>query len=71
MTIEGLETDLQKLRIAILNPWFLAGGGGSKVVSVLASMFPNANISTALGHTRTAPGETSSGHLACQFLSFI
>jgi len=34
------------VRVAILNPWFLVGGGGSKVVNVLASIFPTAEFFT-------------------------
>lgn len=68
MTIEGLETDLQKLRIAILNPWFLAGGGGSKVVSVLASMFPNANIFTLFYKQEMVPGNLRNKTLHASFL---
>ena len=43
------------MRIAILNPWFLINGGGSKVVSVLASIYPDAEFFTLFYKEQSLP----------------
>ncbi|MGA2653314.1 MAG: glycosyltransferase [Terracidiphilus sp.] len=32
------------MKVAIVHPWFLEGGGGEKVVDILVDMYPNADI---------------------------
>ena len=43
------------MRVAILSPWFLTGGGGSKVVNVLASIFPTAEFFTLFWKEESLP----------------
>lgn len=71
VTIDGSKTDLQKLHIAILNPWFLQGGGGSKVVGVIASIFPQADIFTLFYKPEKVPRNIRNKILHTSFLHRI
>ena len=71
MTSIHLKTDFQQLRIAILNPWFLVGGGGSKVVSVFASLFPDADIFTLFYKRDKVPESIRTERLHASFLQRV
>lgn len=59
------------MRIAILNPWFLMGGGGSKVTNVLASIFPQAEFFTLFYKEQSIPTNVRGRALHTSFLHRI
>lgn len=65
-TIEG-----RRLRIAILTPWFLINGGGTKVVSTLAEMYPDADLLCLFAREQSVPKELRRRTLTCSFMQKI
>jgi glycosyltransferase involved in cell wall biosynthesis len=59
------------VRLAILNPWFLVGGGGSKVVNVLASIFPTAEFFTLFYKEESLPENLRGKSVHTSFLHRI
>jgi glycosyltransferase involved in cell wall biosynthesis len=59
------------VRIAILNPWFLIGGGGSKVVDVLAAIFPQAEFFTLFYKESSLPSNLRGKAVHTSFLHRI
>ncbi len=59
------------VRVAILNPWFLVGGGGSKVVSVLASIFPTAELFTLFYKEESLPENLRGKSVHTSFLQRV
>jgi glycosyltransferase involved in cell wall biosynthesis len=65
-TIDG-----HPLRIAILTPWFLVNGGGTKVVSALAEMYPDADLFCLFAREQSVPKELKGRTLTCSFMQKI
>lgn len=61
----------RSLRIAILTPWFLINGGGTKVVSALAEMYPEADLFCLFAREQSVPKELKGRTLTCSFMQKI
>ena len=59
------------LRIAILTPWFLINGGGTKVVCVLAEMYPDADFFCLFAREQSVPTILKGRTLTCSFMQKI
>ena len=63
--------DGRALRIAILTPWFLVNGGGTKVVCVLAEMYPDADFFCLFAREQSVPTKLKGRTLTCSFMQKI
>jgi glycosyltransferase involved in cell wall biosynthesis len=59
------------MRIALLSPWYLANGGGTKVVSVVAKMFPNADLFSLFARDQGIPQSLKGRTIQCSFLDRV
>ncbi|MGD0940006.1 MAG: glycosyltransferase [Terracidiphilus sp.] len=56
------------MKIAIVHYWFLADGGGEKVIEALAQMYPGADIYCLFADSKRLPGGISREQLQCSVL---
>ncbi len=61
----------RSLRIAILTPWFLINGGGTKVVCALAEMYPDADIFCLFARKQSVPIQLNGRKITCSFMQKI
>jgi glycosyltransferase involved in cell wall biosynthesis len=59
------------MKIAIVHYWFLADGGGEKVIEALASMYPNADVFCLFADKSRLPNGISESRLQCSVLDKI
>jgi glycosyltransferase involved in cell wall biosynthesis len=59
------------MRIAIVHYWFLADGGGEKVIGSLAKMYPGADIFCLFADRRKLPNSITDSRLYCSSLDRI
>jgi glycosyltransferase involved in cell wall biosynthesis len=59
------------MKIAIVHYWFLAQGGGEKVIESLATMYPGADIFCLFADKDSIPAGISNGRVQCSLLDKI
>jgi glycosyltransferase involved in cell wall biosynthesis len=59
------------MKIAILHYWFLADGGGEKVIESLAKMYPGADIFCLFANKQKIPSAITESRLRCSILDQI
>jgi glycosyltransferase involved in cell wall biosynthesis len=59
------------MRVAIIHPWFLSDGGGERVTTVLAEMYPEADIFALFSDDRHLPEELRGRNLKTSFLNAL
>ena len=64
-------SELESLRVAIVHHWFVTLGGGERVVSTIASMFPKADLFTFFLHKQKLPSTLRRHKITTSFLNKI
>jgi glycosyltransferase involved in cell wall biosynthesis len=64
-------TDLSKLRIAVVHPWFITEGGGERVIDAIADVCPTADFFTLILDRKTLSPALRSRNIQASFLSSI
>jgi glycosyltransferase involved in cell wall biosynthesis len=64
-------TDLSKLRIAIVHPWFITEGGGERVIDAIADVCPMADFFTLILDRNTLSPALHGRNIQASFLSSI
>lgn len=59
------------MRVAIVHHWVITQGGGERVLEVLASIFPDADIFTLIADSRTIPPSLRNRNIKQSFLGAI
>lgn len=69
--LEAVETDLSKLRVAIVHYWFIGRGGGERVVESIAKIFPQADLFSLVADAATLSPLLRSKKLQTSFLQRV
>jgi glycosyltransferase involved in cell wall biosynthesis len=64
-------TDLSKMRIAIVHPWFITEGGGERVIDAIAGVCPTADFFTLILDRSTLSPALRHRNIQASFLSSI
>jgi glycosyltransferase involved in cell wall biosynthesis len=65
------DTDLRKLRVAIVHYWFIGRGGGERVVEALAEVFPQADLFSLVADRSTLAPVLQNRNLRTSFLQRV
>ena len=63
--------ELSKMRIAIVHPWFIAEGGGERVIDAIAELCPTADFFTLILDRSTLSPNLRHRNIQASFLSSI
>ncbi len=66
-----LNPNLRRLRVAIVHYWFVAQGGGERVVEAIGRLFPQADLFALIADPRQVPASLQGRRLKTSFLQHI